>query len=133
MLPEGCSARSEPLPATWPANAVSASRNGSEVCAPLSLRVGMATGHALLFEGDDYIGSAVNMAARLCDAAGPYEVLIPAMQLERLPQGIHATSHGAIELRGFPGEIEVFELSGVLVDTERRDTSELWTRAPFGL
>ena len=41
-----------------------------EVCSPLSLRVGIATGHALLFEGDDYIGSAVNLASRLCDAAG---------------------------------------------------------------
>ena len=61
----------------------------AEVCAPLSLRVGMATGHALLFEGDDYIGSAVNMAARLCDAAGPFEVLMPTMQIERLPAGRH--------------------------------------------
>src|SRR5437762_2571177 len=26
-------------------------------CAPLSIRVGVATGYALLFEGDDYIGS----------------------------------------------------------------------------
>ena len=34
----------------------------AEVCAPLSLRVGIATGFALLFEGDDYIGSAGNMA-----------------------------------------------------------------------
>src|SRR4029079_18516378 len=51
----------------------------AEVCAPLTLRVGMATGHALLFEGDDYIGSAVNMAAPLCDAAVPLEVPIPTM------------------------------------------------------
>jgi len=105
----------------------------SQVCAPLSLRVGIATGHALLFEGDDYIGSAVNMAARLCDVAGPYEVLIPAMQLERLPEGIHASPHGGVELRGFPGDIEVFELSGELTYADRRDASELWTRAPFGL
>jgi len=27
----------------------------------------------------------------------------------------------------------VFELSGELIDTEQRDASELWTRAPFGL
>jgi len=105
----------------------------SQVCSPLTLRIGTATGHALLFEGDDYIGSAVNMASRLCDAAGPSEILIPAMQVERLPEGIHATPHGGLELRGFPGEIEVFNLSGVLVDTDQRDASELWTRAPFGL
>ncbi len=52
-------------------------QKSAEPCAPLSLRVGIATGYALLFEGDDYIGSAVNMAARLCDAADPFEVLIP--------------------------------------------------------
>ena len=43
----------------------------------LTLRAGIATGYALLFEGDDYIGSAVNMASRLCDIAGPFEVLLP--------------------------------------------------------
>ena len=113
--------------------AIELEAKASEVCAPLSLRVGIATGHALLFEGDDYIGSAVNLAARLCDAAGPFEVLIPSMQLERLPSGIHATPQGSLELRGFPGPIEVFELSGELTDADRRDSSELWTRAPFGL
>ncbi len=60
----------------------------AEVCSPLTLRAGMATGYALLFEGDDYIGSAVNMASRLCDIAGAYQVLIPTMGLERLPEGV---------------------------------------------
>jgi class 3 adenylate cyclase len=55
------------------------------------------------------------------------------MQLEQLPHGIHAAPHGSLDLRGFPGEVEVFELSGELIDGERRDASELWTRAPFGL
>jgi adenylate cyclase len=113
--------------------AIDLESKAAEVCAPLTLRVGIATGHALLFEGDDYIGSAVNLASRLCDAAGPQGVLMPAMQLDRLPQGVTATPHGGLELRGFPGEIEVFELSGALVDSESGDTSELWTRAPFGL
>src|SRR5204863_1422219 len=53
-----------------------------KVCAPLALRVGVASGYSLLFEGDDYIGLAVNLAARLCDAAGPYEVLMPAEQVD---------------------------------------------------
>ena len=55
-------------------------REATAACDPLSLRIGVATGRALLFEGDDYIGSAVNLAARLCDAAGPGEVLVPAEQ-----------------------------------------------------
>lgn len=105
----------------------------ADVCAPLSLRIGIATGHALLFEGDDYIGSAVNMAARLCDAAGPFEVLLPTMQIERLPEGVLATQHGDIELRGFPGPVSVVELSGRPVVQASNDTGELWTRTPFSL
>lgn len=103
----------------------------AELCAPLSLRVGIATGYALLFEGDDYIGSAVNMASRLCDAAGPFEVLVPAMQLEPLPEGIVASDHGNLELRGFPGTIAVLELGGRPAVATFNDTGELWTRTPF--
>ena len=33
------------------------------------------------------------MAARLCDAAGPFEVLMPTMQIERLPAGVTANAH----------------------------------------
>jgi class 3 adenylate cyclase len=105
----------------------------ADVCAPLALRVGIATGYALLFEGDDYIGSAVNMASRLCDAAGPHEVLLPTMQLERLPEGVVATPHGELELRGFPGPIDVVELSGQPAPPSFNDTGELWTRTPFNL
>jgi class 3 adenylate cyclase len=35
----------------------------------------VATGSCLLFEADDYIGHSVNLASRLCDLAGPGEVL----------------------------------------------------------
>jgi len=36
---------------------------------------GLAAGPVLMFEGDDYVGRTVNLAARLCDAAGKGEVL----------------------------------------------------------
>lgn len=101
------------------------------VCSPLTLRAGIATGYALLFEGDDYIGSAVNMASRLCDTAGPRQVLIPTMGLERLPEGIDATPAGSVTLAGFPGEIDVVELTGAPVHRPLNDTGELWTRSPF--
>ncbi len=103
----------------------------ADVCAPLTLRAGIATGYALLFEGDDYIGSAVNMAARLCDAAEGTAVLIPTMGLERLPEGVSAIPHGAVELAGFPGPIEVYELQGTPRPPDHNDTGELWTRTPF--
>jgi len=102
----------------------------AEACAPLAVRSGIASGHALLFEGDDYIGSAVNMAARLCDAAGPFEILIPTMQIERLPQGVTARPHEPLELRGFPGEVDVVNLGGTL-ESDGADTGALWTRPRF--
>jgi class 3 adenylate cyclase len=70
------------------------------------------------------------MAARLCDHAKGVEVLIPTMQLERLPEGVHAEPFGEVELRGFPGPIDVVELVGT-PSPANVDTSELWTRSPF--
>jgi adenylate cyclase len=102
-----------------------------DVCSPLTLRAGIASGYTLLFEGDDYIGSAVNMAARLCDIAQAYEVLIPTMGLERLPAGVVATPRDEVQLAGFPGVIDVVALSGTPTVPARNDTGELWTRSPF--
>ena len=53
-------------------------RRIEEIGSPLPLRAGIAGGPVLLFEGDDYIGAAVNLASRLCDMAKPREVLAPA-------------------------------------------------------
>ncbi|MFK7918698.1 MAG: adenylate/guanylate cyclase domain-containing protein [Ilumatobacter sp.] len=105
-------------------------QRATDVCNPLTVRAGLATGRALLFEGDDYIGSAVNMAARLCDLAKNVEVLMPSMHLERLPDGVTAEPYGEIELRGFPGSINVVELRGVPESVDA-DTGDLWTRTPF--
>jgi adenylate cyclase len=103
----------------------------ADVCAPLTVRAGIASGYALLFEGDDYIGSAVNMASRLCDAADKSQVLIPAMGVERLPEGVTASPAGSLRLAGFPGDIEVLELTGSPTPAAQNDTGELWSRSPF--
>ena len=105
-------------------------RQATDVCAPLTIRAGLATGHALLFEGDDYIGSAVNLAARLCDRARGIEVLMPTMQITQLPEGVHAEPYGELELRGVPGAVDVVSLHGTPTPSNV-DTSELWTRSPF--
>jgi adenylate cyclase len=102
----------------------------AEVCAPLTARAGLAGGYALLFEGDDYIGSAVNMASRLCDAASRSQVLMPAMGVERLPEGVTATPAGSLQLAGFPGDVEVLELTGTPAPPARHDTGELWSHLP---
>jgi class 3 adenylate cyclase len=103
-------------------------RRAGAVCAPLRLRAGVATGRALLFEGDDYIGSAVNMAARLCDQARDVDVLMPTMHLGRLPEGVSAEPYGEIELRGFPGRVDVVRLTGTPPAVAMSDVNDLWTR-----
>ena len=42
----------------------------------LPLRIGIASGDVILFEGDDFIGMSINLASRLCDAAAPGEILV---------------------------------------------------------
>lgn len=113
------------------AAALDVEHRAEEACSPLSVRVGIASGYALLFEGDDYIGSAVNLAARLCDATGANEVLMPAEHVESLPAGVLAQPYGWLELRGFPAPVQVVELSGRAEAMARNDTGELWTRSPF--
>ncbi len=51
--------------------------NVAERDAPLPLRGGVAAGMALVFEGDDYIGRPLNVAAKLCAMAARGEILAP--------------------------------------------------------
>lgn len=105
-------------------------RRAETVCAPLKLRIGIATGDTMLFEGDDYIGPAPNLAARLCDSAAGIGVLIATEQISELPHGVTAQSREAIELRGFADPIEVSVLVGRPIIAERQDTTEIWTQRP---
>jgi class 3 adenylate cyclase len=45
---------------------------------PLPLRGGIARGPVIMFEGDDYVGAVVNLAARLCRAAHGNQLLAAA-------------------------------------------------------
>ncbi len=55
-------------------------------------RAGIASGFVLLVDGDDYIGRAVNTAARLCDTAGHGQVLAATERTRaaRLGRGVRA-------------------------------------------
>jgi class 3 adenylate cyclase len=101
-----------------------------EACAPLTMRIGVVSGEALLFEGDDYIGEAVNLAARLCDAAEPGQVLTPADQVDDLPAGVGSVPMRALTLRGLDAPVEVVSLVGTPA-SPGTDTGELWTREQF--
>jgi class 3 adenylate cyclase len=60
---------------------------------------GMARGPVLLFEGDDYVGRTVNLAARLCDVATAGEVLCVDLG-DELPDWVHLEPTDAKDLAG---------------------------------
>ena len=65
----------------------------------IQVRVGIATGIALLFEGDDYIGEPVNLAAKLCAAAEPDKILAVA-ELADLPDWVTSEDNVTIRIKG---------------------------------
>ncbi len=65
----------------------------------LTVRVGLASGIALLFEGDDYIGEPVNLAAKLCSAAKPGEIL-GTCNLGDLPDWVTAEEAVSVSIKG---------------------------------
>ncbi len=65
----------------------------------IRVRVGLATGIALLFEGDDYIGEPVNLAAKLCAAAAPGEVLAVADESD-LPAWVSTDGEISVRIKG---------------------------------
>ncbi|MFQ5558571.1 MAG: adenylate/guanylate cyclase domain-containing protein [Acidimicrobiales bacterium] len=65
----------------------------------VAVRVGAATGIALLFEGDDYIGEPVNLAAKLCAAARPGEMLA-VCHVDDLPGWVRDLGEVSVEIRG---------------------------------
>ena len=78
--------------------------------APLPLRAGVATGPVILFEGDDYIGSIVNLASRLADLAKPGQLLAPKDFVSAIMVNTEAISIGPVSLPGFPEAIEIVAL-----------------------
>lgn len=78
---------------------------------PLPLRAGISVGPVILFEGDDYIGHAVNIAARLCDEAAPHEVLAVAEASERLMGTTQVEPAGSRDLRGLDAPLDVVRVS----------------------
>ncbi|MEQ8840349.1 MAG: adenylate/guanylate cyclase domain-containing protein [Acidimicrobiales bacterium] len=78
---------------------------------PLPLRAGISVGPVILFEGDDYIGHAVNIAARLCDEAASHEVLAVVEAGERLMGSTRVEPAGSRDLPGLDDPLPVVRLS----------------------
>jgi adenylate cyclase len=76
----------------------------------LDLRGGIASGAVILLEGDDYVGRAVNLASRLCDIAGPGQLLAATDDLD-LPEWVTAAEHDPVVMKGMADEVAVVALS----------------------
>lgn len=80
----------------------------------LPLRAGVAEGDVILFEGDDHIGQAVNLAARLSDLARPGEILAPGDVMTSLLVNTKATPIGERAIPGMARPVQV-----VLLEPDR--------------
>ena len=90
--------------------AVVEARWALQVECTLPLRGGIAAGPVMVFDGDDYVGRAVNLAAKLCDLATPGQCLATADLADACPVGLTATPVGAREVPGFHRPIELVEV-----------------------
>jgi adenylate cyclase len=78
--------------------------------AGLRLRGGIGHGPVIMFEGDDYIGTTVNVAARLCDGAEPGQVLLAGAVAAGLPPGTFARPVRPAAMRGLSELVDAAEL-----------------------
>lgn len=85
-----------------------------EPLAPICLRIGLHTGEVQLRDEGNYIGPAINKAARLRDLAHGGQTVLSgateAMAIETLPADAWLTDLGTHELRGVPRPERVVQL-----------------------
>lgn len=77
----------------------------SESAPSLPIRAGLASGPVIMFEGDDYIGYPVNVAARLCDQALPHQLLATVDVAAARPAWVAAEPATAVVVRGLSREV----------------------------
>jgi class 3 adenylate cyclase len=78
----------------------------------LDLRAGVHTGEVEV-RGDDIAGLAVTIAKRVCDLAGPGQVLVSeAVRMNMVGAGIGFNAEGERELKGVPGRWRLFSVEG---------------------
>jgi adenylate cyclase len=88
----------------------------------LPIRAGVSGGDVILFEGDDYIGGPVNLAARLSDVAAPGEVLASADMAAFVPEEGAAR---AVDPRLVPGFIQPVPIVAIGAAEPISDTHEV--------
>lgn len=88
-----------------------------------AVKCGLTWGDVLYRDGD-YVGTKVNLAARLADSADPHQVLLDAAAAAafRPAAGESVVARGGRHLKGLPKAVEVFEAQRALPDRDVRFT-----------
>jgi len=89
-------------------------RRGHELDFSIGVALGYATIGRIGFEGRyDYgaVGSVLNLASRLCDAAPPGRIVVSRRVLAGVEEIVEAEPLGRLELKGFGKPMEAFAVS----------------------
>jgi class 3 adenylate cyclase len=77
----------------------------------IEVRVGLNAGEPIA-EDKDLFGTAVQLARRICDHAQPGQILVSDVVRQlSAGKGIEFGDRGSAELKGFAGEVRLFEVS----------------------
>lgn len=105
---------------------------------PLLVGVGLDTGEAVQV-ANDYIGAALNLAARLCKLAGPHEVLASeaVVHIARKLDGIAYAERGSAQLKGFADPVRIIHVvpegDGTVGESaQQAPTARVDTTLPIG-
>jgi YVTN family beta-propeller protein len=98
---------------------------------PLPVGMGLDVGEAVEVEGG-YRGGALNLAARLCSAAAPGEVLATreVTHLARHVDGVRYLERGRLQLKGLAEPIPVVRVLPDILDAEREAAFQAAVTAP---
>jgi len=97
-----------------------AQANRNQAGPRMGIGIGINTGEPIRQEDGDYIGGTVNLAARICAAAGPRQILVAEstryvagrIELRRSDGGaVEYIDRGLHELKGFPEAKRLFEVT----------------------
>ena len=92
-------------------------KRGHELDFSLGVALGYATIGRIGFEGRyDYgaVGSVLNLASRLCDAAQPGQIVVSQRVLAEVEEIVKAEPLGALTLKGFGKPLEAFAVTAAV-------------------
>lgn len=113
-------------------------RRSQSAPAPLRVRVGVNSGLVVAGAIGDgrqtgVLGDAVNIAARLQQAAGPGEVIVSASVWRRVRERYDAQHIGLLEVRGREQPVEAYRIEGPRVPGARRQAPFVGRREEMAL